>query len=288
MDFSNHKEYIEHLIINGEITTAIKELLNGTKGHQERLYNDMIQLSGRNSRNENMMASGRIDNGDYKLSLATISHALTSYLAKYEPREGLIFPTEEKPEDYKTSNGNKTVFISYNHKDKELASKIELFLEDKGINVIRDEDSTAPGEDLKEFSINAVKSSDYTLSLISENSLDSVWVMIETLDTQSAGKFEGRKRLIPVYSDKSFLSDDFVDKVYDTMEGELDEVNNRLKKYIEKERDTRFLNTKKTNLKKFLNEVDGFIDTLRGLKSIDLREANFENGMKEIIDYVNS
>ncbi|KPA12339.1 Toll-Interleukin receptor domain protein, partial [Candidatus Magnetomorum sp. HK-1] len=77
----------------------------------------------------------------------------------------------------------KTLFISYNHKDIAFVKRLKNDLVQANIPLIIDIDSMKFGDDIREFIERSVKESDITLSVISENSLKSPWVMLETLET---------------------------------------------------------------------------------------------------------
>ncbi|MCI4667432.1 MAG: toll/interleukin-1 receptor domain-containing protein [Bacteroidia bacterium] len=302
MEFSNVREYLSELVANGKTDFAIKEFRRALKLQEKKpkdLLNGILQLSARNTSLEKDRKDGILREDNYAVSKAQIRSSLVSYIHEFKAEANFDFRSflenSEEPIDLGQAGGSgehdagiqeKTVFISYNHNDQEVARKIEAYLEAGGINVIRDEDSTDPGENLSQFSIDSVRNSDYTISLISKNSLRSLWVMIETLDNQFAERLEGRRKLIPTYLDKNFLNNDYIDDVYDLMEAKLKDVNDRIDKYLAKNRNTRHLNTQKTNLMKFLNEFDGIIDTLNQLRCMDLSEESFERSMEEISSFV--
>lgn len=293
MNSSDHKAYIQSLIAEGEVTLAIKELLNGTRDHQPRLYNDLIPLSGRNARNEKMFNSEkRITLAEYNIGKANIVYALNSYLEKYNPPENFKFPTVEQkvvnnqPLETKPMSQKKTVFLSYNHNDKEWANNIHSMLKDNGIEVIIDQVSTKPGQDLAEFSLESVKAADFTVSLISKNSLYSTWVMLETNDVLNAQRMDGKARFIPVYRDESVFNDEVIEKIQDGLTKKDAELSTKITEGIQKGRMIDHLNDKRNNVKRLNFELPGFIAKLRGMKLIKISDGNFYNGVKEVVNYV--
>lgn len=84
----NHKEVIRQLITDGKLTEAIREFMDGTrKSGQNHLNSALVLQAGRNNSNENERNAGIISLADYKQEKARITHALLSYLDKYETGE---------------------------------------------------------------------------------------------------------------------------------------------------------------------------------------------------------
>lgn len=83
------------------------------------------------------------------------------------------------------------VFISYAHKDKELANTLAEYLKDKNVHVFFDEWRIGIGERISEVLGNAIAGSNTFILLASPEALTSGWVRSE-LDT--AIKFENDKK----------------------------------------------------------------------------------------------
>ena len=119
-------------------------------------------------------------------------------------------PTTATNLDSAATAADKTVFISYNHKDKEKVNQIRSQLEnpDIDIKVKIDSESMDPGESIKSFIESAIRETDVTLSIVSKNSLLSAWVAMETTNTISAEIYRDKK-FIPCYIDPCFLERGF-------------------------------------------------------------------------------
>jgi len=129
------------------------------------------------------------------------------------------------------------VFISYNHKDFPFVEQLMKDLEQSNIQLTIDIDSMKFGDDIQEFIERSIQTSDITLSVISENSLASPWVMLETLETFLQEDYLKSIRYIPVMIDQSFQSADFASKLIDHIEKSIDlifdEITRLSKKYVE-------------------------------------------------------
>jgi len=130
----------------------------------------------------------------------------------------------------------KKIFISYNHKDLTFVTQLKQDLEQSNIQLIIDIDSMKFGDDIQGFIERSVQSSDITLSVISENSLASPWVMLETLETFQQEDALQTLRFIPVVIDQSYQSANFSAQLIDHIEKSIDlivdEISRLSKKYV--------------------------------------------------------
>ena len=127
-----HKEEIEQLLIKGDLTKAIEELLIGTKANgQTRLHNDLILQSARNNSNEADSGRGILSSDDYKREKARINYAVQSYLGDYLPLADMhvnndianLIPVQSKPEQAGIPDNK--IFISYSSNDRDLRQVFE-------------------------------------------------------------------------------------------------------------------------------------------------------------------
>ena len=148
------------------------------------------------------------------------------------------------------------VFISYNHKDMAFVEKLKNDLEQADIQLIIDIDSMKFGDNIEEFIEKSIKISDINLSVISENSLKSPWVMMETLETFQQEDYMKAIRYIPVIVDCNFQSADFTSKLITYIEKSIDliveEITRLSKKYVS----TQSLNIKKERLITLRSNID--------------------------------
>ena len=82
----DHKEQIEQLILKGNLSSAISELLRCTKiNGQKDLQKLLRKQSARFYHNENENNSGSVSHSDYLLTKNQITDAVSSIFDKYEP-----------------------------------------------------------------------------------------------------------------------------------------------------------------------------------------------------------
>ena len=94
------------------------------------------------------------------------------------------------------------VFISHNHKDKDVVRRLAEDLKRHEISVWLDENIISPGEPWAEKLSYAVEKSDAVLVIISRNTSASQWQASEIAFAIAAQKRDESKRVIPVLVDK--------------------------------------------------------------------------------------
>lgn len=174
-----------------------------------------------------------------------------------------------------------SVFISYNHADGETADIIKQKLEAEKIQVILDSDAMLAGTAITDFITSSIKNTNATVSVISNNSLTSGWVSIETINTIYFKKFFPDKKFIPCYTDRNFLENEFF--VDDTLI-EIDKKIEDLKKRIQQRQgDTSDLDDKKKRLIELRQNLAGTINYLSNNLSLDFTPLKFETNFPALI-----
>ena len=93
----------------------------------------------------------------------------------------------------------RTVFLSYSHRNRRVATRLEAELEARNVHVYRDATSLQPGEDWQAALERAVRSADCVMVLVSPAAAASDWVRLEvdwaTTELEAAGLVE---RIVPL------------------------------------------------------------------------------------------
>ncbi len=182
-----------------------------------------------------------------------------------------------------SSGGSKTptVFLSYNHKDMESATKVKDFLRSKGIKVTIDSEAMKSGEDIADFINKCIRESEVTLSLVSTNSLLSAWVGIETMNTLVGEKIAGKK-FVSVVIDGAFYDRKFVDTAFTEVENRMAELKELMLARLDKDRGIEDLQSERTRNKNLLNGLPEIVANLRARLNVDISGDSFENGMAKV------
>ena len=174
------------------------------------------------------------------------------------------------------------VFISYNHKDQEVALKIKNKLESSGIKVTIDSVALTTGGNIPEFIKRSIKETDITLLLVSKNSLMSGWVTTETILSAFSETLLGRS-FFPCYIENEFFDDDFVDNAFDIIDERLEKIDQRLKTRLDKKQGFADLTAKQERLVKLRAELPSIIGRLESSFCVDLIDDRFDSGMEKVI-----
>ncbi|WP_201008603.1 toll/interleukin-1 receptor domain-containing protein [Paenibacillus glycanilyticus] len=93
------------------------------------------------------------------------------------------------------------VFISYSQRDIELARTIKESLEHIGNNVYLSNDDMIMGSNVVNEIVNQIKDSDFVLPLLTENSINSEWVMYEMSTAIGYYQERSKPKVIPIIFD---------------------------------------------------------------------------------------
>jgi hypothetical protein len=178
------------------------------------------------------------------------------------------------------------VFISYNHNNSAVAKEIQQALEKAKIEVIIDREDMGAGDDIKEFIEKAIKDSTVTVSLVSNESLKSAWVAMETIDTFFHERYMKNKKFIACYLDDDFFQNGYTLKAIDEIDKQIKANHELIPEYQKKMIDTRDLNNQNTRSLALRGNLDGIIGKLRDSLCLDVRDSAFEESMKQLIEAV--
>lgn len=178
------------------------------------------------------------------------------------------------------------IFISYNHQDSDIALKIREALKKAKIEVTIDREAMKVGTDIKDFIESSVKETNVTVSLISNKSLKSAWVAMETINTFFLEKFTPNKKFIACYTDEDFFQPEFTLETIDEIDKQIKKNQELIPKYHEKMLDTRDLNNQNTRLLALRNNLDEIVRRLRESLCLDVKETEFDSSMKRLIDAI--
>jgi|GEM_PF-2861714 len=176
------------------------------------------------------------------------------------------------------------VFISYSHEDTAFVKRLKSALEAQGVAISIDIDTLKFGDQIEEFITRSVESTDFTISIVSKNSLQSAWVIEESLETLLYEKFTHHKKYVPIFIDKEFLEDTFQNQVIEGIENSINkivaEINRLSKKYIPSTN----LDQKKTKLMELRNNIHKILTQLNESLVGDFSsDEKFEENLPKLI-----
>lgn len=189
----------------------------------------------------------------------------------------------EKPPK-KPLQERKSIFISYSTKNLNEAEKLRDDLKRNGFEVFIDKIDFKPGELIKNHIENFVRNSDVTISIISQESLYSTWVITEILRSFDKEKNSNQISFLACYLDKSFLSRDFADNLFDYVDSEIKDLTKRIS--------NRLINM--GNINEYAEDLDRYFEMkfhldkifkrLRTSVCIDISEDTYDQSLIKIIE----
>jgi hypothetical protein len=278
------QEKIRQLIAADKLEKAIEELISYVKTKDEDLTNQLTTHQGTLAKNKKDSRRGLISAEQENQTLVRVRFAVLEMLAEIEE----IAPPPENglPPGSDAKSVSPTVFISYNHGDSEVAGRLKQVLEDNDIVVHIDQAVMAAGASIQEFIESSIRDTDVTLSVVSNRSLLSAWVALESINTFYHEKFVGSKKFIACYLDTDFFSMDFRLNATSQIDAKIEEIDKLIPKYIAGKIDTNDLNSQKSRLYKLRNNLGDILLRLRDSLSLDLRGEKFEESVTKIVNEI--
>lgn len=264
-------ENVRTLIGNGKTINAI-DILQNTIDSKSNAYVQITTQAARLRDIAKRETLGIISFDDATMVRNQVNYALLEIIKELEP----ILTGAEQAK----------VFISYNHADSTIANKIKARLINEGIAVTIDSDAMGAGEDIKAFIEKCVRENNTTLSIVSHKSLVSAWVAMESINTFYQEKAVTNKKFIPCYVETDFFDQKFTDEAIKEIDQKLDALNTIMASRIEEKRGIADINDERARLLDLKHYIDKIIGRLRNSLCIDIRDENFESGIKKIIEKI--
>lgn len=186
----------------------------------------------------------------------------------------------------KDENKEKMVFISYNHKDASIVQILKNKLEENNIKVILDTTSMKPGSDIETFIGESIKVSQATISVVSDNSLLSGWVAMETVNMLNFEKLFKDKTFVPCCLTENFTKDNFVTDAIQYFDERLKVIAGFIQDHDKDNIDSRDLNDEKSRLIFLKNNLDGIVGKLKKTLYIKIEGKNLEESFPKILQAI--
>lgn len=180
----------------------------------------------------------------------------------------------------------KIVFISYNHKDEVPVQLLKNKLETSKIKVILDTTTMKAGTDIEEFIGESIRTAQATISVISNNSLLSGWVAIETVNVLNLGKLFKDKKYIACCLDEDFTKDNFIPDATKKMDERLKEIAGLIDERNNNNQDSRDLNDEKSRIIFLRGNLDGIISKLGHAPYLNIAGDFLEKNIQQIISSI--
>lgn len=180
------------------------------------------------------------------------------------------------------SSSDISVFLSYSRKDKAICEGLHTNLELQGLDVKIDINDIAIGDSIADSISQLIDNSSCSVVVVSENSLQSTWVIWEIQRRRQLGEFKNNSKLIAVYLDKTFLDDEFVKITHNQVQNHIEQLAKDALELSFKGTSSEHLDTKKQSLFNFKKNLSEVINYIRSINAVDLRIENYLSGFKTL------
>jgi hypothetical protein len=268
------RDQIQQLISNGETEEALNLLTQYNK--------DAILLQARYRTTKKQYTFNQISYDEWQMVQSQINFAILEMADELEDESSS--PNDSKPtqaEPAKPAPGP-GVFISYNHRDKDTASRIKEFLETNGVAVKIDQEDMAVGQNIKEFILDQIKNNHSVLSLVSKNSLRSGWVGLES-DLAMYSQLLNDKSFIPVMIDSGLFDGDFYFEIIQEIDAKIKDLDGKIDKARSLNIGYKQFENERSRLHDQRNKLDDIIDYFQNVLVEDISADKFETGMNRVL-----
>ena len=270
------KKKVQKQVSDGKPERALKTLVEYARSQAPGLSNSLLSLQAQLKDAKRKYNMGILTEAEWQQKFAKTSAALLDMLNELED-------TAENPPPAREA---KSVFISYNHKDASTANKIREALEAAGLKIIMDSRHMQAGANITEFIEHSVMGSDVTLSLVSNHSLLSGWVAMETINTFYLSKFNPNKKFIACYLEADFFDPAFRLKATRTIDEKIKEYDTLMEEYRKERLDTVDLDADRSRLHELRGNLGKILNHLKNSLCLDVSQGQFQASMPKLIEAI--
>lgn len=275
------KEQIQQLISEGRTEDALALLAQQT--------NDALLLQARYNGGKKQYNMGLIDFTEWSRVQAQINYAALDIAERAVPKNYDQPSVKEFGGDINQSHDLKGVppkaFISYNHRDKDVADRVKAYLESGGVEVTIDREKIEPGQSISDFIKTSIRTNGYIVSIVSENSLKSGWVGMESTASLFA-EWIADKHFIPLALDDHWSQNEFYIDA-------LRYINDMVKKKEKEKREVKKLGGRTTHIE---SQIDRLLDLkanlslilerLQSVLTVSISGDTFDGGMQKVLGLI--
>ncbi len=277
------REQLQQLIAEGRTEEALTLLVQHNS--------DAVLLQARYNQAKKQQNMGMIDFGEWSRVQNQVNYAAMEMAGQVRAGGGATTNYNAPAiKDFKNaasndSSANKKVFISYNHKDKEMADRVKEYLENGGLEVTIDREKMEPGQSISDFIKNNIRSNGYILSLVSQNSLRSGWVGMESTASLFA-EWIADKHFLPLDLDGSWYRDGFYIET-------LRYITDAVKAKEKEAREAKKLGGRTTHIESQIERqldlkanLSSIIERLQSVLTVPISNEHFDANMEDVLNVI--
>jgi hypothetical protein len=261
---------IRALLARDDLEQAATDLVAIARTHNAELVNEVIAHQAALTRANKDLRRGIIDNDDAERTRAKIRYALLD----------IVSELEDVPA---AAAGGAPVFLSYNHADAAVAVRLRTALESAGVPVHIDVAAMQPGEDIRAFIARSIRDTRATICVISNRSIASGWVALETVLAFEAERAGGQRRFIACTLDADVLDAGYQLAKTREIDARIADIEALMREHAAARIDTQALNSEKSRLYALRANLDTILARLRESLTLPLDGQHFQPTVDSIM-----
>ncbi len=278
---------VQALVANDDLLGAVGALKSALGKERHDLAQELVALESGVRRDEKNHRRGVMDYADFERARRKAAFAILGVLDDAEAAatpsaDGEPAANEGRLAPGGTAGDGPRIFLSYNHGDADEALALRAALEERGIRIHIDREAMEAGEGIRAFIESSIRETSATVCLVSNRSLLSAWVAMETVDAFYAERSGGGRRFIACYIDEDFFRPGYRLEATERIDAKIAEIEALIPRYVEKRIDTNDLNTEKSRLYALRNNLGDILLRLKESLTLDLRGNAFETSVDRV------
>ncbi|MCJ7789974.1 MAG: toll/interleukin-1 receptor domain-containing protein [Candidatus Atribacteria bacterium] len=193
-----------------------------------------------------------------------------------------IMQNNQKKDKIEENNKKSKIFLSYSHKDKEIADRVDKFFISKNIRLTRDVRDAPPYSSLKKF-MDTIRDHDYVIMLISDAYLKSTDCMYEVIQFIQERNYSDRTFPIVIDNEATIFNRSEHSKYIHYWQKKYKELGEEIKTL--QNTGTISLHKELDKIDKIQSNIGDFLNKISDLKCIPLDELERSN-YKDIISVI--
>jgi hypothetical protein len=271
------EQLVQQLIAAGRLEDALEVLVKNN-------VDGAIQLKGQFATAKREQIRGTMTFSDWGIIQNRITYSALELVKSATNAIDLTAATSNaSASNAPAANGTpKTVFISYNHGDKDTARRIHDYLKARNYRVILDVEQMEAGGSIVDFIKQSIKNSQYVVSIVSERSLQSGWVGKESVAASFASWLTDQSSVV-VSLDNKFTDTGFYITALRSIKEKLTQKEAEIAEIRELDGDPTPVETEKKRLFDLQKNLGDILDRLRETLVVDVSGDQFEAGMAKVV-----
>ncbi|MBU6342148.1 MAG: TIR domain-containing protein [Bacteroidetes bacterium] len=259
-------QQIQQLISSGQLEDALKLLAQKT--------DDALLLLGQYNSGKKNFNLGLIEFADWGRIQSRVSYAALE-LAK------TVYGSSSDPSKAGAGKAKLQIFISYNHNDRDQAFKVKNWLENRGVDVIIDEEDLAAAQFIMEFIQQSIKSADAVISIVSASSLKSGWVGLESVGAMYA-VWLADKKFIPLRLDNVAFDIDFQLEAMENIQQKLQDTDAKIERIKALGGSAEAFEDNRKRMFDLKTNLGAILKRFNSVNMLDISDRNFEQSMAKL------